>query len=114
MRVVHNHTYIVDTTKALHVWEHDGYPQYYFPASALKNCKLQDKETVSKNGKVVAAVVELTIPAGDGFAEVKCDRVIRFADSDHLGVLKGLVRLEFKAMGQSPCVLLHFPTTWVR
>lgn len=101
VRVIYNHAYIVDTTKAVHVWEHDGYPQYYFPASELKDCTARDKESIEKNGDVVASVVELTVPARDGIQEVRTGRVIRFLDHDRLGVLKGLVRLEFGAMGSS-------------
>ena len=91
----------MDTTKAVHVWEHDGYPQYYFPLSELKNCKREDKETVEKDGKTAAAVVEITVPAGEGIKEVRTDRVLRFADEKSLGALAGMVRLEFGSMGQS-------------
>ncbi|KAK7432949.1 hypothetical protein QQZ08_000420 [Neonectria magnoliae] len=100
VRVIYNHTYVADTTKAVQVWEHDGYPQYYLSASDLKNCHLRDAETIKKDGDVLAAIAQLTVPARDAIEEAKTDRVIRFADDDRLGVLKGLVRLEFGAMDQ--------------
>lgn len=99
VRVIHNHTYVVDTTKALHVWEHDNYPQLYFPLSELK-VEWKDKETVKRDGDVAAAVVEIVIPAREGIKEVKSDRVLRFADDPRLGILAGLVRLEFGSMGR--------------
>lgn len=100
VRVLHNHTYIVDTTKAVHVWEHEGYPQFYVPISQLQNCTWKDKQTVKRDGDVAAAVVEITVPGGEGGKEVKTERVIRFADEPRLGVLAGLVRLEFGSMGK--------------
>lgn len=102
MRAIYNHTYVVDTTKAVHVWEHDGYPQFYIPASEFRNVQLRDKETIRKDDDVViGAVVELTVPAKGDIPEAKTDRVIRFANDDRLGALKDLVRIEFGAMGSS-------------
>lgn len=97
MRALLHKTFIVDTTKATHVWEHDHYPQYYFPLSQLQNCEYRDTETIQRNGQLVAAVVELTVSPG----EKKCDRVIRFVDdANAVGALAGLVRLEFGSMGE--------------
>ncbi|EFY99397.1 DUF427 domain protein [Metarhizium robertsii] len=98
VRVIHNNTTIVDSTKAVHVWEHDGYPQFYFPLSELKNCSKRDIQLVRSDGVARAAVVEVTIPARNGIKETKTDRVIRFTDDRSLGALSGLVRLEFGAM----------------
>ncbi|KAF7562881.1 hypothetical protein G7046_g1249 [Stylonectria norvegica] len=103
VRVIHNHTFIVDTVKAVQVWEHDYYPQYYVPLSELKNCTWKDKHVVEAgkgNGDEAAtAVVEVTVSAQNGIAEAKTDRVIRFADTPSLEKLAGLVRLEFGSMG---------------
>lgn len=100
MRVIHNHTIIVDTTSALHVWEHDYYPQLYFPVGELKNCSTRDKENVPTDGKTGAVLVEITIPSRDGIEAVTSDRVLRFADAKAAGALAGLVRLEFGSMGR--------------
>lgn len=99
VRVIHNHTVIVDTIKAFHVWEHDAYPQYYIAHGDLKNCKLSDKQEIQGGGKTAAAVVELVIPSHDGLKEEKTDRVVRFAEDKSLGPLAGMVRLEFGSMG---------------
>ncbi|KPM38351.1 hypothetical protein AK830_g8239 [Neonectria ditissima] len=100
IRVIYNHTYIVDTTKAVQVWEHDGFPQYYLPTSELKNSDIRDKETIEKDGDTVATVAELTVPAKDGIPKATTGRVILFRNDDRLGALKGLARLEFDAMDQ--------------
>lgn len=101
--MIHNHTYIVDTTRAVLVWEHDYYPQFYVAQSDLQNCKLSDKQEVHPDGKAAAAVVELTISAQDGIDEVKTDRVVRFANDESLGPIAGMVRLEFGSMGMYAC-----------
>ncbi|KAK2594357.1 hypothetical protein QQS21_007917 [Conoideocrella luteorostrata] len=100
VRVVHNDVTIVDTTKAVHVWEHDGYPQFYFPISELKNCSCRDVQLVRSDGVARAALVEVTFPARIGAKETKSDRVIRFTDDRSLGALAGLIRLEFGSMDQ--------------
>ncbi|OAQ70933.1 WSC domain-containing protein [Pochonia chlamydosporia 170] len=100
VRVIHNHTIIVDTSKAMHVWEHDGYPQFYVPLSELRNCSKRDTQLIRSDGVARAAVVEVTIPSRNGIKEVKTDRVLRFTDDKSLGALAGLVRLEFGAMDQ--------------
>lgn len=90
----------------MHVWEHIAYPQYYVPTTALKNCKLKDKEAINSADDAsspAAAVVELTIPAHDGVGEFTTDRALRFSDDEKLsGALKGMIRLEFGSMGKRP------------
>jgi len=98
VRVVFNRTIIIDTTKAIYVWEHAAYPQFYIPGKALENCTLKEKQPVEHGGSQVAQVVELSVTA-DG-KEAKTDRVVRFADNSSLGVLAGMVRLEFGSMDQ--------------
>lgn len=108
VRVIHNHTIIVDTSKAMHVWEHDGYPQFYVPLSELRNCSKRDTQLIRSDGVARAAVVEVTIPSRNGIKEAKTDRVLRFTDDKSLGALAGLVRLEFGAMGQSDAASCSF------
>ncbi|PHH86516.1 hypothetical protein CDD83_10114 [Cordyceps sp. RAO-2017] len=98
VRVLLNHSTIVDTTKAVHVWEHDGYPQLYVPLTELAGCSIRDKQLVRSDGVTRAAVVELTVPARNGIPELKTDRVLRFTDDRGLGALTNLVRLEFGSM----------------
>lgn len=102
IRVVFNRTVIIDSTKGSFVWEHDYYPYYYFPLSELKNCTTRDKKAIKSDGVNRASVMELTVSGNEG-RKVKTtttDRVLRFTDDRSLGALTGLVRLEFKAMGE--------------
>ncbi|UNI15995.1 hypothetical protein JDV02_002475 [Purpureocillium takamizusanense] len=102
VRVVLAHRTIVDTTAAVHVWEHDGYPHYYVPHGELtaRGCTLRDKSLVRSDSVTRAAVVELVVPARDGLREFRTDRVLRFTEDRSLGALAGLVRLEFGSMDQ--------------
>lgn len=95
-----NNTSIVDTTKAVHIWEHDAYPQYYIPFEELHNCTTSIKQDINSGGKSVAAILELVVAAHDGLAEKKSDRVLCFMDEKALEPLAGKVRLEFCSMGK--------------
>ncbi|RFU77685.1 hypothetical protein TARUN_4544 [Trichoderma arundinaceum] len=101
VRVIFNQTTIVDTTRAVWVWEHDYYPHFYIPSSELKNSTVRDKESIKGNasdGTVKAAIVELIVPERAGIPEKSTIRVLRFENDSSLGDLAGLVRLEFGAM----------------
>jgi uncharacterized protein (DUF427 family) len=99
VRVLFNHTYIVDTTSALHVWEHDAYPQYYVPHTALQHCTFRVEAPVkTADGTVGANILNLRAPdskRGAGDQQVT-DRIVAFENNKEVaGVLAGLVRLEF-------------------
>jgi hypothetical protein len=104
VRVTLNHTYIVDTTRAVHVWEHARYPQFYVPVADLMNCSWKDQQEIPSKGEaagIAGAVIEITVPGGDGFQEVTTNRALRFSDDEKAsGALRGLVRLEFGSMGK--------------
>jgi hypothetical protein len=101
VRVVFNQATIVDTTKAVWVWEHEWYPQFYVPSSEIKDSTLIDSQSVKSEGIAkTAAIVKLTVPAKAGVPEKTTDRVLRFDNDPSLGDLAGLVRLEFGAMGK--------------
>ncbi|KAL6862215.1 DUF427 domain-containing protein [Trichoderma novae-zelandiae] len=88
IRVLFNKTLVVDTTRALLVWEHPWYPQYYVPAADIRNASLSGD-----------ALAELTVAEKAGVPAKSTDRVLRFDDVDgSWGELAGLVRLEFSAM----------------
>lgn len=95
VRAIHNHSVIVDTTKAVYVWEHDYYPTIYVPQKDLKNCEIIDKENISGDGKGRATLAELVVPPHDGLDEVKIEGVLRFNDDDSLGALASTVRIPF-------------------
>ncbi|TKW49269.1 hypothetical protein CTA1_4059 [Colletotrichum tanaceti] len=107
VRVMLNRTYIVDTTKAVHVWEHVAYPQYYVPTSELRNCSWEDKQGIPSPkdaflGAAAAAaahVVQVTVPGSNGGESVTTDRALRFSEDEALsGAFRGMVRLEFGSM----------------
>ncbi|KAG6177410.1 hypothetical protein E4U27_004325 [Claviceps purpurea] len=100
IRVIFNRTIIVDSAKSVYVWEHDSYPQFYFPTSELKNCYCRDLQMIKSEGVSRAALVELNIRPRPGIKASKTDRVIRFTDDKSLGAIVGLVRLEFGSMDQ--------------
>lgn len=102
VRVVFNQTTIVDTTRAVWVWEHEWYPQFYIPSSEIKDSTLSDSQSIESEGTAkTAAIVKLTVPAKVGVPEKTTDRVLRFDNDPSLGDLAGLVRLEFGAMGET-------------
>ncbi|KXH39189.1 hypothetical protein CNYM01_05973 [Colletotrichum nymphaeae SA-01] len=104
VRVILNSTCVVDTTKAVHVWEHVAYPQYYVPVTELRNCRWKDKQDIQSTtdaSQAAAAVVEVTVPGRDGENDFTTDRALRFSDNGEIsGALKGLIRLEFGSMDQ--------------
>ncbi|KAK5989406.1 hypothetical protein PT974_10925 [Cladobotryum mycophilum] len=98
VRVILHYATIVDTTKAVLIWEHDAYPHYYVPLAELKHCTHKDVKSVKSDGVHRAAVIEITVPARNGIEEKKTERALRFSDDRSLGALAGLVRLEFGSM----------------
>jgi hypothetical protein len=100
VRVLFNHSYIVDTTSAVHVWEHDGFPQFYIPQTALRNCTWTDEEPIkASKDSSSASMIKITVPGSNGLQEKSTDTAILFHDGAAEGKLSGLVRLEFGAMG---------------
>ncbi|ETR99745.1 DUF427-domain-containing protein [Trichoderma reesei RUT C-30] len=87
IRIIFNKTLIVDTTRAVLVWEHEWYPQYYIPASDIQAASLTNE-----------ALATLTVAEKPGIEAKSTDRVLRFDNDTSWGVLAGLVRLEFSAM----------------
>jgi Domain of unknown function (DUF427) len=98
VRVLFNNSYIVDTTEAIHVWEHDYFPQYYIPVTELNNCTWQSQEDIkTKDGSLGASIVSIKVPGPKSVDEKTTDRAIVFSST--AGQLSGLVKLEFNSMG---------------
>jgi hypothetical protein len=98
--VVFNNSFIVDTTAAVHVWEHDGYPQFYIPQNALQNCTWTKQEGIKSKGGAGASIINVKVPGPEGVNERSTDRAILFAEHETIaGKLAGLIRLEFGSMG---------------
>lgn len=99
VRAIHHHTFIVDTTKALYVWEHGNYPTLYVPQGDLQNCDLRDKQDISSEGRALVAVAELVVPSRNGDREARVENVLRFSTDNSLGTLAGMVRIQFGSIG---------------
>jgi hypothetical protein len=101
VRVLFNNSYIVDTTSAIHVWEHPWYPQFYVPHSALQNCNWTKQEDIKAQGGTGATLIHIKVPGPKGLKERSTDRAILFTSDESIaGRLAGLVRLEFGSMGE--------------
>ncbi|PTB63124.1 DUF427-domain-containing protein [Trichoderma citrinoviride] len=88
IRVIFNKTLIVDTTRAVLVWEHEWYPWHYIPAAEIQNASLTTND----------ALATLTVAEKPG-VDAKSTDVIRFdGDDSSWGPLAGLVKLQFTAM----------------
>ncbi|KAM0236296.1 hypothetical protein ACHAP5_009430 [Fusarium lateritium] len=100
IRAIHNRTTIVDTTKAVYIYEHDSFPTIYVPLVDVKNAKLTDQKNISVELKERAAVAQLVVPGHDGLEDVKIDRVLHFFQDVTLGPLSDTVRIEFRSIDQ--------------
>ncbi|RGP74543.1 hypothetical protein FSPOR_1120 [Fusarium sporotrichioides] len=100
IRAIHNHITVVDTTKAVYVWEHDSFPTIYVPSIDIRNGKLADKQSISVELKERAAISQLIVPAHDVLEEKKVDGVLRFFPDVTLGPLSDLVRFDFRSIDQ--------------
>ncbi|KAI9850356.1 MAG: hypothetical protein M1838_005803 [Thelocarpon superellum] len=90
VRTLFNNTYVADTTSAVHVWEHPSYPQFYLPLAAVAPNLVTKHAShpIDKHGSAFPA----TLKVGDK----STDRVLLFEK----GPLAGLVRFEFRTMGE--------------
>ncbi|KAE9969319.1 hypothetical protein EG328_006953 [Venturia inaequalis] len=104
VRVLFNNSYIVDTTEAIHVWEHDYFPQYYVPTRSLQNCHYVSKESVPVSATALpgASILSIEVPGPDGVKAKTTDRAIAFSEDldskSPASPLAGLARLEFNSM----------------
>lgn len=87
VRTLFDGEYLFDTTSASHVWEHPYFPQIYIPTSAIKADQLTKTAAIDKDESVFSAKIKSP--------NKETDRVLVFEK----GVLAGLTRVEFSAMG---------------
>lgn len=100
IRVIFHGRIIVDTTKAVYVWEHDFYPQYYIQQGEVTSKFLKWKGDVESirigdSDNVYATQKILEVVTGNGSDAAHTDRVLSFNG----GQLDGLIKLEFGSMG---------------
>ena len=97
VRVLFNKKFVADTTAAKFVWEHPYYPNYYLPAKDVQTKYLEKVERLD-NGE--GHVCRLTI--GNRTA----NNVLWYENGD----LSGLVKFQFKEMGESRSISKLFLT----
>ncbi|MFI5063368.1 MAG: DUF427 domain-containing protein [Streptosporangiales bacterium] len=83
---------VLDTTKALYVWEWPNYPQYYIPVADVKPAVLVDEQHIQKLHLGTAR--RHALRAG----EVSRPRAARVYADDALDGLAGTVRFEWDAL----------------
>ncbi|KAI6083457.1 DUF427-domain-containing protein [Hypoxylon rubiginosum] len=91
VRILFNGVYVVDTTSALYVWEHEYYPYFYVPYSAFTPGSLSKGKTGGDQDHYWQ--VELRI------GSKSTDRVLCFGAvfSENAKALAKMVRVEFSA-----------------
>jgi uncharacterized protein (DUF427 family) len=83
---------VLDTTKALYVWEWPNYPQYYIPVADVKPGVLVDEQAVQKLHLGTAQRQGLRV------GDVSRPRAARLYTDDALDGLAGTVRFEWDAL----------------
>ncbi|KAI4199941.1 MAG: hypothetical protein LQ350_004293 [Teloschistes chrysophthalmus] len=85
--------WLFDTTSAYHVWEHPYYPQFYILLAEIKDSWFIREEAVSHDDGVYVASLRPEGQGADGEG-----RILRRALVFRQGLLKGLVRFDFKEL----------------
>ena len=85
IRIRFDNKFIIDTTSAVYVWEHEKYPQYYIPRDLLPGASPSE---LLEDGK--AELLTLTV------GSKVLSRILSFS----AGTLSGLVKIDFAAADQ--------------
>jgi len=114
IRLLYNGGFIADTSKALYVWEHEYYPQYYLPMEYFVkpngfDVKLSHGDAIEDdNGKIVGGGLQLEVRrenADEGY-RVLNEMVLFAADlGGPAAPLRNYVKIMFNAVG----TLLIYP-----
>ena len=83
---------VLDTTRALYVWEWPHYPQYYVPLDDVGRDLLVSEGHTQKTGRGPAELHELRV------GEVRRPRAARVITDSAIEGLKGTVRFEWAAL----------------
>ncbi|KAI1773331.1 DUF427-domain-containing protein [Hypoxylon cercidicola] len=93
VRILFNGKYVADTTSALYVWEHEYYPYFYVPYSALPPGVLIEDEATGNQNPCWQAELRMGTRT--------TDRVLCFGSEavlgEHAKALAHMVRVEFGA-----------------
>jgi len=114
IRLLYNGAFIADTTKALYVWEHEYYPQYYLPMESFVkprgfDVRLSHGEAITdKHGKIVGGGLQMAVRREHSDEEFKVlnEMVLFAADLEGSAApLRNYVKVMFNAVGK----LLIYP-----
>ena len=83
---------VLDTTRALYVWEWPNYPQYYIPLADVRPDLLDSEGHTQQTGR---GLVEL---AGLRVGDLHRPRAARILAESPIGGLSGTVRFDWAAM----------------
>jgi uncharacterized protein (DUF427 family) len=83
---------VLDTTRAVYLWEWPPYPQYYIPVADIDPAVLVDDDHVEKLSRGTARRVSLRV------GEISRPAAGRVYTDDALAGLSGLVRLDWDAL----------------
>ncbi|KAK5943485.1 hypothetical protein PMZ80_004492 [Knufia obscura] len=109
IRLLYNGAFIADTSKALYVWEHEYYPQYYLPMEAFVkphgfDVRLSHGEAItSDDGKIVGGGLEMAVRREGSNEEYKVltEMVLFAADLEGPALpLRNYVKVMFNSVDQ--------------
>lgn len=110
IRLLYNGAFIADTSRALYVWEHEYYPQYYLPMESFVkprgfDVRLSHGDAIEdQNDKIIGGGLELAVRREDSNEEFRVlDEMVLFA-ADLEGPARSLrnyVKVMFNAVGPS-------------
>jgi uncharacterized protein (DUF427 family) len=86
---------VLDTTRALYVWEWPHYPQYYIPLDDVRRDLLVSEGHTQRTGRGLAELHGLNV---EGSGETHRPRAARLITDSAIEGLKGTVRFEWAAL----------------
>jgi uncharacterized protein (DUF427 family) len=86
---------VLDTTRALYVWEWTHYPQYYIPLADVRSDLLVSEGHTQQTGRGLVELHELRVPGAGGAHRPRAARLVTKATVDGLD---GMVRFEWAAL----------------
>jgi uncharacterized protein (DUF427 family) len=86
---------VLDTTRALYVWEWTHYPQYYIPLADVRSDLLVSEGHSQQTGRGLVELHGLRVPGAGGAHRPRAARLVTKATVDGLD---GMVRFEWAAL----------------
>lgn len=108
IRLLYNEAFVADTSKALYVWEHEYYPQYYLPMESFVkphgfDVRLSHGDAIKdESDKIIAGGLELAVRRENSNEEFRVlnEMVLFAADLEGPALcLRNYVKVIFNAIG---------------